>query len=138
MKILLLTLIPFISLCQENSNEFLEETLKSFSENKELRNLIGTNYENRNAMFFFYENHNYSKVSDNPENFSIYLRWKTFMFGEPISCYMHIESFEKKGSNLFVNFRIQGDGNNPCVSKSGFAKFKNLGEGKLELTKLKI
>jgi len=137
-QILLLSILPIISFSQDNGDALFAESLTQMSRSKKLRDLIGTTHENRNAMFFFYGNLQYTNIPEESSDYSVYLRQKEYLFDKPVSCYMNISSLEQKGNNFFVYFKITGQGNEACGGKKGKAKFKNLGEAKLELTGLKI
>lgn len=137
-QILLLSILPIVSYSQDNGDALFAESLIQMSRSEKLRDLIGTTHENRNAMFFFYGNLQHSNIPEESSDYSIYLWQKKYLFEKPVSCYMNISSLEQKGNNFFIYFKITGEGNEACGGKKGIAKFKNLGESKLELTKLKI
>ncbi|NVK66219.1 MAG: hypothetical protein HWE22_16630 [Flavobacteriales bacterium] len=137
-QILLLLILPFISHSQDNGDALFAESLAQMSRSKKLRNLIGTTYKNRNAMFFYYGNLQYANIPEDSSEYAIYLWQKKYLFNEPISCYMSIDSLGQKGNNFFVYFKVTGEGSEACNGQTGIARFKSIGKAKLELTKLKI
>ena len=137
-QIFLLFVLPLFSYSQDNGDALFTEVLTQMSGSNKLRNLIGTTYENRNAVFFYYGNLQYSNIPQDSSEYSIYLWQKKHLFEAPISCYMSIDSLGQNGNNFYVYFKITGEGNEACSGKTGIARFKSIGEAKLELTKLKI
>jgi hypothetical protein len=137
-QIFLLFILPTISYGQDNGDALFAEALTKMSRSTKLRDLIGTTYKNKNAIFFHYGNLHYTSTPEDSSEYSIYLWQEKYLFNEPIGCYMGIESLNQKGNNFFVYFKITGEGNDRCDYRKGIAKFKITGEASLALKKLKI